>query len=113
MHQRIKQARYKRSSSKLSHDSLIESDLLREFSFCILQKNNIYECKATIPTLPKVKPISMWREKPVDLDIAKALLVGNLDDQSALPFSRKTDFSWKVAAGANVAYDQFPSQFQV
>ena len=55
----------------------------------------------------------MWREKPVDLDIAKALLVGNLDDQSALPFSRKTDFSWKVAAGANVAYDQFPSQFQV
>ena len=25
----------------------------------------------------------------------------------------KTDISWKVAAGANVAYDQFPSQNQI
>ena len=36
-----------------------------------------------------------------------------MDDPIALEQSSKSEISWKVAAGANVAYDQFPSQNQI
>ena len=90
-----------------------ESDLLRDFSLCILTKNNVFNCNAEIPTLPQVHPISMWRGKKLTVQDGKDILVGHLDDPSAPDGSMGLDTSWIVAAGANVAYDQFPSQNQI
>jgi len=90
-----------------------ESELLRDFSFCILQKNNIFGCDAKIPTLPLVSPMKTFRGKPLTKEIARQLLIGHLNDENALECSKKTNISWKVSAGANVAYDQFPSQNQI
>ncbi len=90
-----------------------ESELLRDFSYCILQKNNIFGCNATIPALPKVKPIATFQGKELTKHMAKQILVGHLKDPIALKESANSDISWKVAAGANVAYDQFPSQNQI
>lgn len=83
-----------------------ESELLRDFSFCILQKNNIFNCDAQVPESPKVKPLTTFRGEPLTKDIARAILVGHLDDSKALEGSERSSISWKVAAGANVAYDQ-------
>ena len=44
------------------------------------------------------------------VDDARQLLIGHLDDDVAVEGSLKLQLSWKVACGANVAYDQFPSQ---
>lgn len=90
-----------------------ESDLLKDFSFCILQKNNIFNCDASLPTLPNVQPVATWREQPLTEDIARSLLVGHLNDEAAPESSLRTDISWKVACGANEAYDKFPSQNQL
>mmetsp|Transcript_22681 Transcript_22681/g.45926 ORF Transcript_22681/g.45926 Transcript_22681/m.45926 type:complete len:560 (+) Transcript_22681:55-1734(+) len=91
-----------------------ESELLRDFSLCILQKNNIFECKAEIPTLPKVKPMSTFRGKDMTTETARGIIIGHLaDTKESLEGSRQLDVSWKVACGANVAYDQFPSQNQL
>ena len=40
-------------------------------------------------------------------------MVGHLDDELALKESKRTDISWRVCGGANVSYDQFPSQNQI
>lgn len=90
-----------------------ESKLLTDFTFCIMQKNNIFNCDADIPTLPKVAPIATWRNKPLTEEVARSILVGHLDDDAAPEGSLRTNVSWKVAFGANVAYDQFPSQNQL
>jgi VDE lipocalin domain len=91
-----------------------ESTLLRDFSFCILQKNNIFNCAATIPQLPRVQPAATWRggQRISEAD-GRRILVGHLDDPSAFPVGKSLPTSWIVACGANVAYDQFPSQNQV
>jgi hypothetical protein len=60
-----------------------ESDLLRDFSFCILQKNNIFNCDAVIPTMPRVQPITQWRGKPLTRKDGWELLIGHLDDEAA------------------------------
>lgn len=60
-----------------------ESELLRDFSFCILEKNNIFRCNATIPNIPKVTPISKWRGKPLTNEDARRILVAHLDDEAA------------------------------
>ena len=44
---------------------------------------------------------------------ARQILIAHLDDEKAPEGGLKTDNSWKVACGANVAYDQFPSQNQI
>ncbi|CAB9507705.1 Violaxanthin [Seminavis robusta] len=90
-----------------------ESELLRDFSFCILQKNNIFNCDADIPSLPKVAPITTWRGKPLTKQDGQAILIGHLDDEDAPTGGQRLDVSWVVACGANVAYDQFPSQNQI
>lgn len=91
-----------------------ESDLLRDLSFCILQKNNIFECDASIPQLPKVLPIAEFRGQKLTQETARALLVGHLDDESAiLEGSQKKDVSWIVACWSNEAYDKLPSQNQL
>lgn len=90
-----------------------ESDLLKDFSQCILTKNNVFQCDAEIPKLPKVTPIVTWRGQELTEQAAKSILVGHLDDPDAPEGSLRTNVSWKVACGANVAYDQFPSQHQL
>ena len=90
-----------------------ESALLKDFSYCILTKNNIFGCQADIPQLPTVQPIARWRGEILTVESAQSLLVGHLDDDAAPVGSQKSTISWKVAAGANVAYDQFPSQNQL
>mmetsp|Transcript_19627 Transcript_19627/g.48848 ORF Transcript_19627/g.48848 Transcript_19627/m.48848 type:complete len:585 (-) Transcript_19627:89-1843(-) len=90
-----------------------ESELLRDFSFCILQKNNIFGCDAKVPELPQVTPMKTFRGEPLTKEVARQILIGHLDDEKAMEGSEKTDISWKVSAGANVAYDQFPSQNQI
>jgi VDE lipocalin domain len=90
-----------------------ESELLRDFSLCILTKNNIFGCDATIPAVPVVAPIRSWRGQPLTEDAARSLLVGHLADPAAPAGALGLDVSWKVACGANVAYDQFPSQNQL
>ena len=56
-----------------------ESELLRDFSLCILQKNNIFECKAEIPAIPHVKPMKTWKGKEVTTEIARGIMVGHLE----------------------------------
>lgn len=90
-----------------------ESDLLKDFSFCILQKNNIFNCHATIPTQPQVEPLSVWRGKSLTFADAESILIAHLDDNRAPEGGLKTEVSWKVACGANEAYDQFPCQNQI
>eukprot|EP00584_Thalassiosira_punctigera_P003674 CAMPEP_0172535120 /NCGR_PEP_ID=MMETSP1067-20121228/7261_1 /TAXON_ID=265564 ORGANISM="Thalassiosira punctigera, Strain Tpunct2005C2" /NCGR_SAMPLE_ID=MMETSP1067 /ASSEMBLY_ACC=CAM_ASM_000444 /LENGTH=516 /DNA_ID=CAMNT_0013320019 /DNA_START=240 /DNA_END=1791 /DNA_ORIENTATION=+ len=91
-----------------------ESELLRDFSLCILQKNNIFECDAAIPKLPVVTPLSEWRGKELTVDVARGVMIGHLEGVGeALEGSKQLDVSWKVTCGANVAYDQFPSQNQL
>lgn len=90
-----------------------ESELLRDFSLCILQKNNIFNCDAKIPESPKVQPLKTFRGEALTAETARRILVGHLDDEISLPGSQRGEISWKVAAGANVAYDQFPSQNQI
>jgi VDE lipocalin domain len=90
-----------------------ESEYLEKFSFCVFQKHNIFQCDAKIPTIPKVDPMARWRGGELTEETARSLLVGHLDDDVAPEGSLKTDISWKVACGANVAYDQFPSQNQL
>eukprot|EP00978_Attheya_sp_CCMP212_P006776 scaffold15757_cov54-Attheya_sp.AAC.3 len=99
----------------LSYRTIVsyESDLLREFSFCILQKHNIFGCNAEIPALPVVQPITTWRGETLTKRTARDILIAHLDDEAAPEGSRKSEVSWKVSAGANVAYDQFPSQNQI
>jgi len=90
-----------------------ESKLLEEFSYCILQQNNVFECDASIPKLPHVKPMKTWRGQALTKMVARGLLIGHLNDVNAPEGGNDLDISWKVAAGANVAYDQFPSQNQI
>jgi hypothetical protein len=56
-----------------------ESELLRDFSLCILQKNNIFQCKADIPTIPYVEPIKLWRGKEVTTEVARGIMIGHLE----------------------------------
>lgn len=56
-----------------------ESELLRDFSLCILQKNNIFECAATIPKLPVVKPLGTWRGEEVTPEVARGIMIGHLE----------------------------------
>jgi len=92
-----------------------ESELLRDFSLCILQKNNIFECSAEIPKLPVVEPMNKWNGNDMSVDIARGIMIGHLEGvgQASLEPCQNLDVSWKVACGANVAYDQFPSQNQL
>jgi len=47
-------------------------------------------------------------------ELGRSLLVGHLKGEDIAPDGGQgLDISWKVACGANVAYDQFPSQNQI
>ncbi|PUZ55045.1 hypothetical protein GQ55_5G181000 [Panicum hallii var. hallii] len=81
-----------------------ESPHLEAFSLCVLQKNNCLDLNAEIPNKPNVIPLTMFREQKLSHEIAEDLFVGWLDSM---------EWSWRVAAGQNPAYDQFPCQYQL
>jgi len=81
-----------------------ESPRLEAFSLCVLQKNNCLELDAEIPRKPVVQPQTTFRSEPLTHDIAEDLFVGWLGNLK---------WSWRVVAGQNPAYDQFPCQYQL
>ncbi|XP_060184531.1 violaxanthin de-epoxidase, chloroplastic [Lycium barbarum] len=81
-----------------------ESKYLEEFSLCVLQKNNCLELDAKIPEKPCVSPMSEFRGEKLSTEIAEDLFVGWLGT---------LEWSWRVVAGQNPAYDQFPCQYQL
>ncbi|KAH6765525.1 violaxanthin de-epoxidase-like protein [Perilla frutescens var. hirtella] len=81
-----------------------ESRQLEEFSLCVLQKHNCLELDAKIPERPVVAPMVQFRGEELDHETAEDLFVGWLG---------RLDWSWRVVAGQNPAYDQFPCQFQL
>lgn len=81
-----------------------ESPQLEEFSLCVLQKNNCLELDAKIPDKPLVNPMVQFRGEDLDHEIAEDLFVGWLGN---------LEWSWRVVAGQNPAYDQFPCQYQL
>jgi hypothetical protein len=94
-----------------------ESELLRDFSLCILTKNNVFGCAATIPKFPVVSPMGYWRGVEMTSEMARTIMIGHLRGVTTTKdvdgSSMGLDVSWKVACGANAAYDQFPSQNQL
>ncbi|XP_058074856.1 violaxanthin de-epoxidase, chloroplastic [Magnolia sinica] len=81
-----------------------ESPNLEAFSLCVLQKNNCLALDAKIPAKPYVPPMRMFRGEDLSHEIAEDLFVGWLDS---------LEWSWRVVAGQNPAYDQFPCQYQL
>ncbi|XP_058005475.1 uncharacterized protein LOC110647583 [Hevea brasiliensis] len=68
------------------------------------QKNNCLELDARIPEKPYVPPMVKFRGEDMCHETAEDLFVGWLGS---------LDWSWRVVAGQNPAYDQFPCQFQL
>ncbi|CAL9157713.1 violaxanthin de-epoxidase, chloroplastic-like [Musa acuminata AAA Group] len=81
-----------------------ESPYLEAFSLCVLQKNNCLELDAEIPSKPIVTPLYMFRGELLSHEVAEDLFIGWLDN---------LEWSWRVIAGQNPAYDQFPCQYQL
>ncbi|KAK9671200.1 hypothetical protein RND81_12G013100 [Saponaria officinalis] len=81
-----------------------ESPQLEAFSLCVLQKHNCLQLDAKVPDKPYVHPMTVFRGAKLDHEIAEDLFVGWL---------WKLDWSWRVVAGQNPAYDQFPCQYQL
>ncbi|MCO5583083.1 hypothetical protein L7F22_036990 [Adiantum nelumboides] len=81
-----------------------ESSELEAFSLCVLQKHNCLGLTSEIPSLPDVMPMKLFRGAPMSHDVADEIFIGWLG---------KLQWSWRVVAGQNPAYDQFPCQFQI
>lgn len=81
-----------------------ESPQLEAFSLCVLQKNNCLGLDAQIPQKPYAHPMLKFRGENLCHETAEDLFVGWLGN---------LDWSWRVVAGQNPAYDQFPCQYQL
>jgi hypothetical protein len=57
-----------------------ESQLLEDFSLCILQKHNCLGKSADIPSLPDPPPMASHRGQPLTHDLAEALFIGWLGE---------------------------------
>ncbi|PPD68817.1 hypothetical protein GOBAR_DD34303 [Gossypium barbadense] len=68
------------------------------------QKNNCLDLDAKIPEKPYVQPMLKFRGKDLCHETAEDLFVG---------WMGSLDWSWRVVAGQNPAYDQFPCQYQL
>ena len=60
-----------------------ETPQLEEFSLCILQQNNCFQSDAPILTEPKVPVLKQWRGRPVDLEAARQIFIGHLEDPAS------------------------------
>ncbi|KGN62096.1 uncharacterized protein LOC101212663 [Cucumis sativus] len=81
-----------------------ESPNLEAFSLCVLQKHNCLDLDAKVPEKPYVPPIERFRGKEICHETAEDLFIGWLGS---------LEWSWRVVAGQNPAYDQFPCQYQL
>ncbi|CAI7761911.1 unnamed protein product [Closterium sp. NIES-54] len=81
-----------------------ETPKFEAFSLCVLQKHNCLGMTAEIRDRPTVLPLTHLRGQPVTHERAEDIFVGWLGQ---LPWS------WRVVAGQNAAYDQFPCQYQI
>lgn len=57
-----------------------ESQLLEDFSLCILQKHNCLGKSADIPALPDPPPMGSFRGRTLSHDLAEALFIGWLGE---------------------------------
>ena len=91
-----------------------ETPQLEEFTLCILQQNDCFNCDAPILDRPRVPLLRNWRSKEkLDDKDARQIFIGHLDHPEAHECSKKQPFSWKIVVGANPAYDAFPMQHQI
>ena len=91
-----------------------ETPQLEDFTLCILQQNNCFQCDAPILTQPQVPLLEQWQGKPLDRRAAQQILMGHLDHPEAADcVTNKKPWSWKIVVGANPAYDAFPLQHQL
>ncbi|KAF3440481.1 hypothetical protein FNV43_RR18765 [Rhamnella rubrinervis] len=81
-----------------------ESSNLEAFSLCVLQKNNCLGLDAKIPDKPYVPPMVNFRGRDLCHEVSEDIFVGWLGN---------LNWSWRVVAGQNPAYDQFPCQYQL
>lgn len=88
-----------------------ETPQLEDFTLCILQQNNCFQCDSPILQQPRVPLMSEWRGKPLDQNAARQILMGQLDHPESAGGSQP--YSWKIVVGANPAYDAFPMQHQI
>jgi hypothetical protein len=90
-----------------------ESPAFEAFTLCVLQKHNCLGLTAEITMQPDVQPLSVFRGAAIDHDVAEDLFIGWLGRPNLGLGMQKLDWSWRVVAGQNAAYDQFPSQYQM
>lgn len=92
-----------------------ETPQLEEFTLCILQQNNCFQCDSPILTRPEVPLLTEWPQgQALDAKKAQQILIGHLDHPAAHPtHSQRKQWSWKIVVGANPAYDAFPLQHQI
>jgi len=93
-----------------------ETPQLEEFTLCILQQNDCFNCDAPILDRPKVPVLTEWRGEPLTSRAAEQIFVGHLDHPSShecVAPELKQPWSWKIVVGANPAYDAFPMQHQI
>ena len=92
-----------------------ETPQLEDFTLCILQQNNCFNCDSPILTRPKVPLIDSWpKGKALTDEASRQILIGHLDHPDAnQKYSQKKPWSWKIVVGANPAYDAFPMQHQI
>jgi hypothetical protein len=89
-----------------------ETPQLEDFTLCILQQNNCFQCDSPILQQPKVPLIQKWRGQPVDQRAARQIFLGHLDHVDSA-VDTQAPYSWKIVLGANPAYDAFPMQHQI
>jgi len=90
-----------------------ETPQLEDFTLCILQQNNCFQCDAPILTQPQVPLMESWQGKPLDAAAAKQIFTGHLKNPESADCSQEHPWSWKIVVGANPAYDAFPLQHQI
>lgn len=96
-----------------------ETPKLEDFSLCILQQHNCFNCDAKIIEDPPVPALSKWRGEALDAAAANRILVGHWNGAASNGVAAAADgaagepWSWKVVVGANPAYDAFPMQHQL
>ena len=70
-----------------------ETPELEEFTLCILQQNDCFNCDAPILQRPVVPLLTQWRGRPLDDEGARQILMGHLDHPSSHELSQKKPWS--------------------
>ncbi|KAG0631809.1 hypothetical protein M758_1G280700 [Ceratodon purpureus] len=90
-----------------------ESPKLEAFTLCVLQKHNCLGLSADILMQPDVQPLQAFRGEPITHESAEDLFIGWLGRPNPNAKGAPFEYSWRVVAGQNAAYDQFPCQYQL